>query len=97
MIIEYEIRDNIDNGRIFRTGMAPYYTSIHQDKLSALKEARKILLDKSVGKDKLYVTRSEYADQEKRNKDFCIVRSLVWSDWFHGIDMLEKMIKGMEK
>ena len=64
--------------------------SFYEDRITALKEAASLF-----GKQRypqIYVTRTEYASQQKLERDFSVQESIVWSEWFHGKGMLLMMI-----
>ncbi len=77
----------------FIRGMAPYYFTHFTDKMEALKTALKILEDKSITSDRLYIEEQEQSiDSEGRVRNV-IQKYTIWSDAFHGIEFLKDMIE----
>lgn len=64
--------------------------SSHNSKLSALKEALQLLREQKY--PMLYITKTEYASNQRLEQDFSVQESIIWSEWFHGEAMLHLMI-----
>lgn len=93
MIIKYEIRSSKNNAVVSIQYSKYRVFATHDNLLDSLSAAKTLLAADPLAKDRIYITRSEYANELNRRRDFCITRSIVWSGPFHGADALNEMIE----
>lgn len=97
MIVKYEIRSTYSNRLLSSAGLPLFTYSSYDDKHDAIIAAKNILNQDRGLENRIYITRTEYANEDNRRRDFHITSSIVWSGYFHGADALDNMILSASK
>lgn len=94
MITKFIVRDNIDNGHIYGEPTGPWAapfdrTAAGHDTLEkAMNLVKWIVTRYPEYRDRLYVTETEYASEERQRQDFHIQSYIRWASWMDGYNAI---------